>query len=73
MFFAAQITVRVRIRIRRSLGYHSILIRVLPPSFLATAFYGSGAFNGDLSQWDVSKVTTMESSKSIRIVENDLK
>ncbi len=32
----------------------------------------SSAFNGDLNQWDVAKVTLMESSKSIRIVANDL-
>ena len=41
------------------------------PSFLATVFSGS-AFNGDLNQWDVAKVTTMDWSKSIRIVKDDL-
>ena len=35
-------------------------------------FYGAGAFNGDLSQWNVAKVTTMDNSKSILILENDL-
>ncbi len=40
--------------------------------FLATVFSGASAFNGDLNQWDVAQVTTMQSSKSIRIVENDL-
>jgi surface protein len=37
------------------------------PSFLATVFSGASAFNGDLNQWDVAKVTTMAASKSIRI------
>jgi surface protein len=35
-------------------------------------FEDASAFNEDLSQWDVAKVTTMGRSKSIRIVENDL-
>ncbi len=39
-------------------------------SFLATVF--ASAFNGDLNQWDVAKVTTMEASKSVRMLENDL-
>ncbi len=42
------------------------------PSFLATVFFKVSAFNGDLSQWDVAKVTTLTASKSTRIVENDL-
>jgi surface protein len=42
------------------------------PSFLATVFYNASAFNGDLSLWDVAKVTTMYYSKSICIVENGL-
>ena len=42
------------------------------PSFLATVFLSASAFNGDLSQWDVAKVTDMSNSKSIRIFENDL-
>jgi surface protein len=46
------------------------------PSFLATVFavlnFPASAFNGDLSQWDVAKVTDMSYSKSIRILENDL-
>jgi surface protein len=37
------------------------------PSFVVTVFYGATAFNGDLNQWDVAKVITMEASKSIRI------
>jgi surface protein len=42
------------------------------PSCLATVFYYASAFNGDPSQWDVAKVTTMQDSKSIYIVANDL-
>ena len=42
------------------------------PSFLATVFYQASVFNGDLSQWDVAKVTTMRTSKLIRILENAL-
>jgi hypothetical protein len=42
------------------------------PSFLAAVFYGAGAFNGDLSQWDVAKASTMRGSKSIHIVENEM-
>jgi hypothetical protein len=42
------------------------------PSFLATVFRSAFAFNGDLNQWDVATVTTMQYSKSIRILENDL-
>ena len=42
------------------------------PSFLATVFESASAFNGDLSQWDVTKVTTMYASKLIRILENAL-
>jgi surface protein len=37
-----------------------------------TVFYHAKAFNGDLSLWDVAKVTTMWDGKSICIVENDL-
>ncbi len=39
------------------------------PSFLATVFNEGSVFNGDLNQWDVAKVTTMQASKLIRIVE----
>ena len=42
------------------------------PSFLATVFRSASAFNGDLNKWDVATVSTMSSSKSIRIVANDL-
>jgi surface protein len=37
-----------------------------------SAFMALRSFNDNLSQWDVSKVTTMLSSKSIRILENDV-
>jgi surface protein len=40
------------------------------PSFLPTVFEFASAFNGDLNQWDVGKVTSMDESKSMRIVEN---
>jgi hypothetical protein len=42
------------------------------PSFFATVFNSAFAFNGDLSLWDVAKVTTMDLSKSMCIVENGL-
>jgi surface protein len=45
---------------------------VLSSFFLAAVFYQASAFNGDLNQWNVAKVTTMSNSKSIRIVENDV-
>jgi hypothetical protein len=35
--------------------------------FFATAFAYASAFNGDLNQWDVAKVTTTHDSKSVRI------
>jgi hypothetical protein len=41
-------------------------------SFLATVFFEASAFNGDLNQWDVAKVTSMHQSKSIHILENAL-
>ncbi len=52
----------------------ALLVNVIVLLFLATVFYGAEAFNGDLNQWDVAKVTSFnwEWSKSIRIVENDL-
>ena len=37
------------------------------PSYLATVFNAASAFNGDLNQWNVATVTTMQYSKSIRI------
>ncbi len=40
--------------------------------FLVTVYEYAAAFNGDLSRWDVAKVTNMAESKSICIVENDL-
>ena len=42
------------------------------PSFLATVFAAASKFNGDLNKWNVAAVTTMEGSKPIRIVENDM-
>jgi hypothetical protein len=33
-----------------------------------TVFIQASAFNGDLNQWNVAKVTSMSHSKSIRIV-----
>jgi surface protein len=42
------------------------------PFCLATVFQYASAFNGDVNQWDVAKVTTMAWSKSIHIVKNDL-
>ena len=42
------------------------------PSVVATVFYMASSFNGDLNQWDVAKVTDMNSSKSKRVVESDL-
>jgi surface protein len=42
------------------------------PSFLVAVFEEAFAFNGDLNEWDVAKVTDMSYSKSIRILENDL-
>ncbi len=68
-----------------SLGCHSIFdqrssayfscastVNVIGLLFLATVFVYGFAFNGDLNSWDVAKVTTMDSSTSIRIVENDM-
>jgi surface protein len=37
-----------------------------------SAYLTMRSFNADISMWDVSKVTTMYQSKSIRIFENDL-
>ena len=31
--------------------------------FVLTVFYGKAEFNGDVSAWDVSSVTTLERSK----------
>ncbi len=42
------------------------------PSFLVTVFSSASVFNRDLNVWDVATVTTMYSSKSIRILGNDL-
>ncbi len=42
------------------------------PSFLVTVFNSASVFNRDLNVWDVATVTTMYSSKSIRIFRSDL-
>ena len=47
-------------------------VNVIGLLFLATVFYSASIFNGDVNQWDVAKVTDMNSSKSIRMLENDL-
>jgi surface protein len=39
--------------------------------FLATVFSNAHAFNEDLSQWDVAKVTDTSLSKSICILESE--
>ena len=51
---------------------YALTVNVIGLLFLATVFGYASAFNGDLNQWDVAKVSTMNSSKSIRILENDL-
>ena len=50
----------------------ALLVNVIGHLFLATVFQSANAFNGDLNQWDVAKVTNMAASKSIRLFENDL-
>jgi surface protein len=45
-------------------------------SFLATVFFMATAFNGDLNQWDVAKVTYMSGSKLLiptRLFQNSWK
>ncbi len=49
-----------------------LTVNVIGLFFLATVFDSASAFNRNLTQWDVAKVTYMRSSKSIRILENDL-
>jgi surface protein len=39
---------------------------------MASTFSRAWAFNSDVDNWDVAKVTAMVGSKSTRIVENDL-
>jgi hypothetical protein len=68
-----------------SLGFASIVIRVLPPLLflrvdcecnqpflLATVFYSASAFNRDLNQWNVATLTDMTGSKSLSILEKGL-
>ena len=47
-------------------------VNVIGLLFLATVFFAASTFNGDLNQWEVTKVTSMVGSKSIRMLENDL-
>ena len=49
---------------------YALTVNVIGLLFLATVFYS--AFNGDLNQWDVAKVTDMSVSKSISVLEKDL-
>ena len=51
---------------------YALTVNVIGLLFLATVFLYAYAFNGDLNQWDVAKVTNMQSSKSISILEKDL-
>ncbi len=46
----------------------ALTVHVIYLPVFASVFWGASAFNGDLNQWDVAKVTDMSSSKSIRIV-----
>jgi surface protein len=52
-----------------SASFSCALTKYNRPSFPASVFHDSKAFNGDLKQWDVSKVTNMEFSKSKLVVE----
>ncbi len=51
---------------------YALTVNVIGRFFLATVFESASVFNGDLSQWDVAKVTDMRTSKSISILEKDL-
>jgi hypothetical protein len=55
--------------------FHLLFLRVdcecNRPSFLATVFHFASAFNGNIIQWNVANVNSMQQSKSICIVEND--
>ena len=61
----------------------ALCVNVIGLLFLAAVFYKASqlwVFNepsaastcGDISMWDVAKVTDMSQSKSIRMLENDL-
>ncbi len=56
--------------------FHLLFLRIdcgcNGPSCLVTVFQSAYAFNGELNQWDVSKVSGFSDSKSMRMVENDL-
>ena len=47
-------------------------VNVIGLLFFATVFSYASVFNEDLTQWDVAKVTNMNESKSISILEKDL-
>ena len=51
---------------------YALTVNVIGLLFFATVFHSASAFNGDLSQWNVAKVTDMYGSKSISILEKDL-
>ncbi len=46
----------------------ALTVHVIGLLVFATVFFYASAFNGVINEWNVAKVTTMESSKSIRIV-----
>ncbi len=51
---------------------YALTVNVIGLLFFVTVFRSASVFNGDLSQWDVAKVTNMNESKSIIILEKDL-
>ena len=51
---------------------YALTVNVIGLLFFATVFHSASAFNGDLNQWDVAKVTSMYYSKSRSILEKDL-
>jgi hypothetical protein len=57
---------------RRDLLFLRVDCECNRPFFLGTVFSAAYAFNGNINQWNVAKVTTMSFSKLICIVENDL-
>ncbi len=51
---------------------YALTVNVIGLLLITTVFNRAYAFNGDLNQWGVAKVTTMYESKSISILEKDL-
>ena len=51
---------------------YALTVNVIDLLFFATVFYEASAFNGDLNQWNVAKVTSMSYSKSISVLEKNL-